>query len=298
MHRVTARAILRQGLARAELGKAPRASYGVVAAPTAARPATFVIPRAARSIAGARATTAAPFHTSAACRRRQKPLPRRAEEAEEDEDKGEEEGEGKDGAKHPAADPEEPLNFADVESRLLPVEARFRAGLRKLQSGGRFNPDAIGALRVAPDRKEPGRTYPLHELAQIVPRAGGRSISVLAHEASSVRAIMSAVQNSPDFNQQPQRAPDNELELLLRVEPDSPDDTLRRVRLLCNEWRDRVRAVRQRRDKLHATWRRTAVVGPDLKVTLDKELDRLISAEIAKVDVMESSTIKHIHSTK
>lgn len=198
------------------------------------------------------------------------------------------------GAKHPTPSPEEPLNFADVESRIKQQDERFTTALKKLRSGGRFNPDVIGALRVpAPDApKGSGTTYALRELAQIVPRPGGRSVSLLAHEASSVRAIMSAVQASPDFNQQPQRDPDNELELVLKVEAESRDEAARRVRAACHEWRERIRSIRQRRDKLHAAWRKEGSIGPDLKHTADKHLDKVIKAKIAAIDSAEKEALK------
>ncbi|KAI1464109.1 ribosome recycling factor [Daldinia caldariorum] len=202
-------------------------------------------------------------------------------------------GDDPSGPKHPPANPEEPLNFADVESRVRRHAEHHRELLKRLRVGGRFNPDVVGALRVQPDRKDAGTTYPLREVAQVVAR-GGRTISLIAHEAGYVKAIMSAVQASPDFNQQPQRAPDNELELVLKIEPESRDDLLRRAKALCNDWRDRVRSVRQRRDKQHATWQKNGDIGPDLKRTADKELDKIIKAKMAEIDVLEKDTIKSL----
>ncbi|OTA75578.1 hypothetical protein M434DRAFT_88348 [Hypoxylon sp. CO27-5] len=194
------------------------------------------------------------------------------------------------GAKHPSPNPEEPLDFADVESRIQRHDEHFREALKKLKTGGRFNPDIVGALRVQPDRKS-GATYPLKEVAQIVPR-GGRTISILAHEEAYVKPIMSAVQASADFNQQPQRDPDNELELILKIEPERRDDLLRRIKAMCHEWRERVRSVRQKRDKLHTTWRKDGVIGPDLKRTADKELDKVIKAKMAEIDAAEKEALK------
>ena len=204
------------------------------------------------------------------------------------------------GAKHPTPSPEDPLNFADVESRIKQQDEHFSSALKKLRSGGRFNPDVIGALRVpAPDApKGSGTTYALRDLAQVVPRPGGRSVSLLAHEASSVRAIMSAVQASPDFNQQPQRDPDNELELVLKVEAESRDDSVRRVRAACHEWRERIRAIRQRRDKLHAAWRKEGTIGPDLKHTADKRLDKVIKTKVAAIDTAEKEALKAAEAGK
>ncbi|KAI0599925.1 ribosome recycling factor domain-containing protein [Biscogniauxia sp. FL1348] len=201
-----------------------------------------------------------------------------------------------DGPKHPAADPSAPLEFADVQSRMARHDAHYREALKRLRSGGRFNPDAIGALMVQPDRKA-AAAYPLRELAQVIPR-GGRTVSLLVHEESYVRGVMSAVQASEDFNQQPQRSPDNALELVLRVEPERPDDAARRLKALCHDWRDRVRSVRQRRDKLHATWQKEKLIVPDLKKTADKELDKLIKAKMAEIDAVEKEALKAAESGK
>ncbi|KAI0425374.1 ribosome recycling factor [Xylaria sp. FL1042] len=198
-----------------------------------------------------------------------------------------------DGPKHPQPSPEEPLNFADAESRLGKLAEHFRPALKKMHTGSRFDPDVLGALRVTVDKKKSGggEAYPLRELAQVVPR-GGRAVSLLVHEAGYVKPIMSAVQGSSQFNQQPQRDPDNELELTLKVEPESREDLAKRVKAVAHEWRERVRAVRQKRDKLHVAWRKEGVLGPDLKRTADKELDKVIKAAIAEVDALEKSTLK------
>ncbi|KAI0966480.1 ribosome recycling factor [Xylaria arbuscula] len=194
-----------------------------------------------------------------------------------------------DGPKHPQPSPDEPLNFADVESRLSKHTEHFKA-LLKQQSGAKFDADVIGALRVATDKKT-GETYPLRELAQVVPR-GGRAVSLLVHEADYVKPIMSAVQASPQFNQQPQRDADNELELILKIEPEKREDVVKRVKGSAHEWRERVRAVRQKRDKLHATWKKDGLMGPDLKRTADKELEKVIKAATAEIDEAEKNALK------
>ncbi|KAI0397410.1 ribosome recycling factor [Xylariaceae sp. FL0594] len=201
-------------------------------------------------------------------------------------------GDGDDGGKHPHPNPEDPCQFADVKSRLEKHAEYFKAALKKLHTGGRFDPEAIGSLKVLVDKKE-GTVYPLHELAQVVPR-GGRAVSLLVHDADWVKPIMSAVQASPDYNQQPQRDPDNELELTLKVEPEKREDIAKRVKAVAHEWRERVRAVRQKRDKLHVTWRKEGLVGPDLKVTADKQLEKVIETATAEIDEAEKQALKAV----
>ncbi|KAI0204621.1 ribosome recycling factor [Astrocystis sublimbata] len=200
-----------------------------------------------------------------------------------------------DGPKHPVPSPEEPLDFADVESRLSKNAEYSRMNLKKLQTGGRFDPDLIGALRVAVD-KDGDEVYPLRELAQVVPR-GGRAVSLLVHEAAYVKPIMSAVQASPEYNQQPQKDPDNELELILKVEVEKREDLIKRIKAVVHEWRSRIRAVRQKRDKLHTAWRKDKLIGPDLKRTAEKELEKVIKAALLEVDEAEKSAIKIAEST-
>ncbi|KAI0178812.1 ribosome recycling factor, partial [Hypoxylon sp. FL1284] len=298
------RALWQQGLALTELQRAHHALSrpAFVAATTAAATAYTSNPRSATLPLRPRrpdlSISQTSFHTSARRYKKQKEAAKggkggkAAPAAAANDD-----GDGDGGAKHPQPNPEEPLDFADVASRLSRHDEHFRDALKKLRSGGRFNPDVIGALRVAdPEQRKTGAatagvTYPLREVAQIVPR-GGRTVSILANEAAWVRPIMSAVQASADFNQQPQRDADNELELTLRVEPERRDDLARRARATCHEWRDRVRAARQRRDKLHATWTRGKLLGPDLKRTADKELDKLVKAKMTEIDAAEKDAVK------
>ncbi|KAI4595763.1 hypothetical protein KJ359_006399 [Pestalotiopsis sp. 9143b] len=195
-------------------------------------------------------------------------------------------------SQHPTPNPEEPLDFADVQSRLAKASEAPTEALKKLKSGGRFNPDLIGAVRVQPDKKD-GTTYPLRELAQVVPK-GGRTISVIVHEAASVKPVMSAIQASRDFNQQPQRDPDNELELVLKLELEKREDVARRAKAVCHEWREKVRQVRQKRDKVHAAWKKDGTLLPDVKRKADTELDKIIKAKVAEIDALEKDTVKSV----
>ncbi|KAI1774723.1 ribosome recycling factor [Hypoxylon cercidicola] len=296
MRNTATRALLQQSLARPELRRVHHAlSRGLVAAYTdssssssSSRPSSSTLPPHRRPIP----SLPRPFHTTTPAhrirkdRKKQKEAAARADDADDAPDAS--------GPKHPPPNPEEPLDFADVASRLARHDERYGDALKRMKSGGRFNADAIGALRVAdPESRKgaPAAHHPLREVAQVVPR-GGRTISILASEAAYVKPIMSAVQASADFNQQPQRDPDNELELLLRIEPETRDDLTRRARALCHEWRDRVRAVRQKRDKLHVTWRRDGAIGPDLKRTADKQLEKIVKARMAEIDDAEKEALK------
>ncbi|TDZ33838.1 Hybrid signal transduction histidine kinase K [Colletotrichum spinosum] len=197
------------------------------------------------------------------------------------------------GSKHPKPDPSDPLNFADVASRFQSLATFHTDILKKIQAGDRFSPDAIGALAVQPDKKS-GATFPLRELAEIVPRPGGRTVSLLLHERDYVKPVMAAVQASADFNQQPQRNPDNELELVLKVESQGKDVVARKAKDAAQMWRDKMRAVTEKRKKVHAKWQKDAAIVPDLKRRADKELQKLQDKEMKDVDAVEQQTIRKI----
>ncbi len=121
----------------------------------------------------------------------------------------------------PQPNSEDPFNLSDVEYGFDRVGEKHEAQLKLLRSGGRFNPDTIGAVPVRPDKNSPV-AYPLRELAQVVVN-GGRTISIMVGEERLVKPVQSALMSSEHFNQQPQQAEDNELELLMKVEPERAD---------------------------------------------------------------------------
>ncbi|KAH6847477.1 ribosome recycling factor-domain-containing protein [Chaetomium sp. MPI-CAGE-AT-0009] len=183
------------------------------------------------------------------------------------------------------ADDINPFDFTDLQTAFDRAESRFSEELKKLRSGGRFNAEVIGAIAVQVDKKNPAQTFPLRELATVAP-LGGRRWSILAFEEGSVKAIVSAVQRSPDFNQQPQRSADNPLELTMTVEPERADALARRAKDVCQAWRVRVRDEAHRRAELHKKWRGDGVVLSDdarkLKDRLQKLQDERMKAILAK----------------
>ncbi|KAJ9130858.1 hypothetical protein NKR23_g11994 [Pleurostoma richardsiae] len=195
-------------------------------------------------------------------------------------------------SKGPKADPEDPFNFADIDHVYKKIDEHHEERLKKLLVGGRFNPDVVGNLRVHPDRHS-SESYPLRELAQIAHR-GGRNVSIIANEADYVKPIMSAVQSSPDYNQQPQRSPDNELELVIKIEPENPDDLARRVKDLCNGWRDQIREPPKKRLKAHAKWKDDKIINADDKKLLDTKLKKLQDVQMARIDAREKQALQEV----
>lgn len=199
-------------------------------------------------------------------------------------------GDGTTAGGHPVPTPEEVLDFADVQSRLAKHAAQGQDLLKKLRSGGRFNTDLLGSVKVQPDRKD-GASYPLRELAVVVPR-GGRAVSIIVNEGIYVKPILSAIQAHKDYNQQPQRDPDNELELVLKIEAEAPEDAAKRARAVCHEWRERIREVRKKRAALHDSWKKERLLLPDVKRKADTELEKVIKAELTKLDAVEKDATK------
>ncbi|KAK1255006.1 hypothetical protein MKX08_009001 [Trichoderma sp. CBMAI-0020] len=190
--------------------------------------------------------------------------------------------------------PEDPLDFSSLIAAYAPIDAHFKTQLQAVLHGGRFNPDALGALPVALKDDDGSKvTFPLHELAQIVPRSG-RIISLLVNDREYLKPIMSAVQSSKDFNQQPQRSDDNELELLLKVEMERKDDLVRRVKDACQGWRDRVRQARTKHEKALKEWKKNGTVLPDVVRKADKELQKVQDKKMKEIDGEEAQVIKQL----
>lgn len=183
-------------------------------------------------------------------------------------------------------DIERALDLSDVDTEYAKIDERFEKRLREFKaSGGRFNPDLLGQLKIQPDRSSP-QTYPLRELASVVHR-GGRSVSIMVSDPSYVKPVMSAVQNSEEFNQQPQRDPDNDLELLLRIEPENPEEQAKRLKGECNAWKDAVREVLATRKSKHATWQKAKHLTKDDVKTLDKTVKAMQDKKLEAIEKRE-----------
>lgn len=159
--------------------------------------------------------------------------------------------------------------------------------------GGRFNPTNLGSLPVTIKDEAGPATFPLRELAQVVPRSG-RSISLLVNEKSYIKPIMSAVQSSKEFNQQPQRSEDNELELLLKVEMERKDEVVRRIKEATQAWRERVRGARTKHEKVLKDWKKNGTVLPDIVKKAEKELQKVQDKKMKEIDQEEAQTIKQL----
>ncbi|KAI1022741.1 hypothetical protein LB503_000558 [Fusarium chuoi] len=199
-----------------------------------------------------------------------------------------------DTAKVPMPDPEDPLDFTAVIAAYAPIDAHFKTQLAGMIHGGRFNPTNLGSLPVPmKDHDDNDVTFPLRELAQVVPRSG-RAISLLVNDKEYIKPIMSAVQASREFNQQPQRSEDNELELLLKVELERKDDVERRIKETVQHWKDRIRNARSRHEKTLKDWKKSGTVLPDIVKKAEKELQKVQDKKMKEIDQEEAQTIRQL----
>ncbi|PHH59488.1 hypothetical protein CDD81_3155 [Ophiocordyceps australis] len=172
------------------------------------------------------------------------------------------------------------------------VGERFSQEMQTTVKGGRFNPTALGAMRVC--LAEQQQAVPLSQLAEVVPRPSGRIVSLLLHSELYIRPVMSAVQNSKQYNQQPQRVEDNELELVLKVEPERKEDVVRRVKQVAQAWRDEVRKARHGHEKQIKEWRRQQVLLSDDVRRGDKMMQKVQDKTMKEIDAHEAKCIKQL----
>ncbi|GAB1310838.1 ribosome-recycling factor [Madurella fahalii] len=185
-----------------------------------------------------------------------------------------------------------PYNFADIRGALDDLEKRFNEELKQVRAGGRGFAESIGAIPVQPDRKSK-QAFPLRELATVAP-LGGRRWSILAFEEASVKPIMSAVQLSREYNQQPQRSQDNPLELIMTVEPVRVDALTRRAKDVCQTWRTKVRDEVRRRAEQHKKLRQQKLISDDDVFTLKGKLQELQDARMKEILIKEKAVVQAI----
>ncbi|KAG6011998.1 hypothetical protein E4U43_007994 [Claviceps pusilla] len=194
-----------------------------------------------------------------------------------------------------APNPEEPLDFSSLHAAFSPHDIHFKNQLQTILHGGRFNSDSLGALPVSVKSADDGtlKTFPLRELAQVVPRTG-RTISLLVNDREYIKPIMSAVQSSKDFNQQPQRSEDNDLELLMKVELERKDDLARQVKDAVQGWREKIRQARTRHDKVLKGWAKDKTVLKDVVRLAERELQKVQDKKMKEIDAEEARALKQL----
>ncbi|KZZ92061.1 Ribosome recycling factor domain protein [Moelleriella libera RCEF 2490] len=191
--------------------------------------------------------------------------------------------------------PQDPLDLRGLRQMFNATAAHYEAELQTILHGGAFNPSVLAALPVHVkgtssssdnNNNTADGVFPLGELAQVVPRAA-RTISLLVNDRAYIKPIMSAVQSSPEFNQQPQRAEDNDLELVLRAPPQRRDDVALKIRDAAQEWREHVRNTRTKWEKVVKTWRRDRLLLKDVQVRVAQQIQKNQDIEMGKITKAE-----------
>lgn len=136
-------------------------------------------------------------------------------------------------------------------------------------------------------------TFPLRELCQVVPRSG-RTISLLVNDKEYIKPLMSAIQASKEFNQQPQRSPDNDLELLLKIEMERKEDVAKRVKETAQQWKDRVRQARTKYDKVVKGWKQDKTLTVDMARKVEGELLKTQTKKLGEVEEEEKKLLRQL----
>ncbi|KAK3396568.1 ribosome recycling factor domain-containing protein [Sordaria brevicollis] len=199
----------------------------------------------------------------------------------------------------PVPSPETPYDLSDLTYAFDRAEKHYTDLLKTFRSGSRFSAESIGNLPIFPDKKDTSVSYPLRDLATVAQVSGsGRKWSILCFDESSIKPIMSAVQKSPDFNQQPQRSEENPLELTITVEPERAEDLQKRVKELCQQWKDKLRAESHKRETLHKKWKTAGSILADDVVSLKTKVQKLQDDRMKVVAQREKEVCQAVMARK
>lgn len=192
----------------------------------------------------------------------------------------------------PQPNPEDPFDFTDLRWQWDRVGERWIKELNEMAQGPRADADHIGKVRCLMDRKT-GEERQVRELATIAP-IGGRRWSILVYEEAYVKPILSGIQNSTKFNQQPQRNPENPLEMTLTMDPESPEEQIKRVKTMCQTWRDLVRPKTRKRLTLLAQWQKSNFITKDDLTRLKARAQKLQDEVMMRIAQKEKEVLASV----
>ncbi|KAK4938083.1 hypothetical protein LTR10_021404 [Elasticomyces elasticus] len=112
---------------------------------------------------------------------------------------------------------DDPSDFSALEADIATCIERLKNDLSKLRAGGRFNPETLENLRVAP-QKSSTSTVKLSDVAQVIPK--GRTVQIMVGEKDHVKPTSSAIQaSSLSLTPQPDPTGANPLLLVINIPP-------------------------------------------------------------------------------
>ncbi|EHA49398.1 hypothetical protein MGG_14717 [Pyricularia oryzae 70-15] len=197
----------------------------------------------------------------------------------------------------PEAPAEDPFVLDDTEEAYARVAARGEDKLKAIRMGSRFTPEVLGKVPVTLSKKAGGKTVLLEETALVDVRQG-RMVQLTLFEAENRKAVISAIQASDQFNQQPQQDPEDPTILTLKVEPEKLEDQLRNAKDIAHAWREGLRKVTNARQKKHSQWKDAKIITKDDKTKLDKVVQKLQDTRMKAVDAAEERAVQALKKAR
>ncbi|TLS24290.1 hypothetical protein PpBr36_09001 [Pyricularia pennisetigena] len=197
----------------------------------------------------------------------------------------------------PEAPAEDPFILDETEEAYARVAARGEDKLKAVRLGSRFTPEVLGKVPVTLSKKAGGKTVLLEETALVDVRQG-RVVQLTLFEAENRKAVISAIQASDQFNQQPQQDPEDPTILTLKVEPEKLEDQLRNAKDIAHAWREGLRKVTTARQKKHSQWKDAKIITRDDKTKLDKVVQKMQDTCMKAVDAAEEKAVQALKKAR
>ncbi|TLD28471.1 hypothetical protein PspLS_04197 [Pyricularia sp. CBS 133598] len=197
----------------------------------------------------------------------------------------------------PEVPAEDPFVLDETEEAYARVAARGEDKLKAIRMGSRFTPEVLGKVPVTLSKKAGGKTVPLEETALVDVRQG-RMVQLTLFEAENRKAVISAIQASDQFNQQPQQDPEDPTILTLKVEPEKLEDQLRNAKDVAHAWREGLRKVTNARQKKHSQWKDGKIITRDDKTKLDKVVQKMQDIRMKAVDAAEERAVQALKKAR
>ncbi|KAI6381612.1 hypothetical protein MCOR25_001086 [Pyricularia grisea] len=192
---------------------------------------------------------------------------------------------------------EDPFILDETEEAYARVAARGEDKLKAIRMGSRFTPEVLGKVPVTLSKKAGGKTVLLEETALVDVRQG-RMVQLTLFEAENRKAVISAIQASDQFNQQPQQDPEDPTILTLKVEPEKLEDQLRNAKDIAHTWREGLRKVTNARQKKHAQWKDAKIITKDDRTKLDKVVQKMQDTCMKAVDAAEERAVQALKKAR
>ncbi|KAF4591991.1 ribosome recycling factor [Ophiocordyceps camponoti-floridani] len=159
--------------------------------------------------------------------------------------------------------PDDPFDGTQLKEHINHIDAHWRPKIAFAIADKHFNVEAMGDVLVQPHSLLPpvDPPTPLRELAHVVPR-GKTTMLLLVHDVKDVRRIRIAISHSP-FNHRPRLNFDNIRELTVRLDGETREKRIKRIKDLYQLWYRDIRIARFKQERLIKTLRQDGDLLPD-----------------------------------